>query len=153
MSMLLSLNSVCLGDHTLKGNSKNIVATDPGLCFGHMKKIVVIYQFWTQPLIVPKSTKPKAIIKLCFSEGIVVNKWGNETTGYKPLGVDSAGPHGIDFQCRGLLESSDSSLDHVILSIVSTFCVYHLSYKNNFMVYFSFVAHSELQNPLPFGFP
>lgn len=102
-------------------------------------------------------TKSKAIIKLCFSDGKIANKWGNETAGYEPLIIDSAGPHGIDFQSRGLLQSSDSSLDYVILSIVSTFCAYHLSYKNNFPLHGLFFLYGTFWIPdffnLPFGFP
>lgn len=102
-------------------------------------------------------TESKAIIKLCFSDSIIANNWGNETTGYETLIIDSAGPHGIDFQSRGLLRSSDSSLDYVILSIVSTFCAYHLSYKNNFPLHGLFFLYgtfwiSDFFN-LPFDFP
>lgn len=54
MSILLSLNSVCPGDHTLEGNAEDIIATHPGLCFGHLNLLEVMYQFRTQPLIVLK---------------------------------------------------------------------------------------------------
>lgn len=66
---LLSLNSVCPGDHTLEEYPKDIIATDPGLCFGHVNKAEVMYQFKTASD--SSQTKPKAIIKSCFSDGII----------------------------------------------------------------------------------
>lgn len=66
--MYLFMNNVCPGDHTLEEYLKDI-ATDPGLCFGHVNKVEVMYQFKTASD--SSQTKSKAIIKSCFSDGII----------------------------------------------------------------------------------
>lgn len=60
MSILLSLNSVCPGDHTLEGNAEDI-ATNPGLCFGHLNLVEVM-------------NKTKGHQQNCFSDGTLINK-------------------------------------------------------------------------------
>lgn len=101
---------------------KNSIATDPRLCFCRWTTLFIYAESLENRSYVSacrrvqntasdvsQIKKTKSHHKLCFSDGIITNKWGNETAGYISLIVYSAGSHGIDFQCRGLLsiQSSD----------------------------------------------
>lgn len=52
--------------------------------------------------------KPEVIVKLCFSDGIVINKWGNETAGYASL-MDYVHSHmALISNVEAFLQSSDN---------------------------------------------
>lgn len=82
---------------------------------------------------------PKVITKLYFSDDIITNNWGNKTVSHKSLRVDSSGPHGID-----------SSLDCIVLNMVSTFSAYRLSYEKSFPLHGLFFLCGTFWTPESF---
>ena len=116
---MLFLNSVCPGYHTLQVYPKDSIATDSRLCFGSEQHLIHAESLAKGSYVpncktVQNTTsdvsqiKPEVIVKLCFSDGIVTNKWGSETAGYALL-IDYVHNHmALISNVEAFLQSSDN---------------------------------------------